>query len=42
VETYYVAPIHTGIIVMNPPEQKPPQKKNKKQPPDGPANEPAH
>jgi hypothetical protein len=34
VETYYVAPIYTGIIVMNPPEKKPTQKKKK---PDAPA-----
>jgi hypothetical protein len=27
VETYYVAPIYTGIIVMNPPEKKPGKKK---------------
>src|SRR5439155_15685631 len=25
VETYYLAPIFTGIIVMNPPEKKPPK-----------------
>ena len=29
VETYYVAPIYTGIIVMNPPEKKKPEKKKK-------------
>jgi hypothetical protein len=23
VETYYIAPVYTGIIVMNPPEKKP-------------------
>jgi len=27
VETYYVAPIYTGIIVMNPPEKKPKPKR---------------
>jgi hypothetical protein len=27
VETYYVAPVYTGIIVMNPPEKKPPKRK---------------
>jgi FecR protein len=27
IETYYVAPIYTGIIVMNPPEKNPPEKK---------------
>jgi hypothetical protein len=27
VETYYLAPIYTGIIIMNPPEKKPPKKK---------------
>jgi len=27
VETYYLAPIYTGIIVLNPPEKKPPKKK---------------
>jgi hypothetical protein len=41
VETYYIAPIYTGIIVMNPPEKKPPPKK-KKQPPDELTSEPAH
>jgi hypothetical protein len=29
VETYYVAPIYTGIIVLNPPEKKPPPKLKK-------------
>src|SRR5206468_12695050 len=29
IETYYVAPVYTGIIVMNPPEKKP---KPKRQP----------
>ena len=28
VETYYLAPIFTGIIVMNPPEKKPPKPKH--------------
>jgi hypothetical protein len=27
IETYYVAPVYTGIIVMNPPEKKPPKPK---------------
>jgi hypothetical protein len=29
VETYYLAPIYTGIIVLNPPEKKPPPKQKK-------------
>lgn len=36
VETYYVSPIYTGIIVMNPPEKKPPRKRKP-----GDHNEPA-
>jgi len=28
VETYYLAPIYTGIIVMNPPEKHPPKPKH--------------
>lgn len=38
VETYYVAPIYTGIIVMNPPEKKPAAKGKRKPPPDDPAH----
>jgi hypothetical protein len=34
VETYYVAPIYTGIIVMNPPEKKTPEKKKQPTAPD--------
>src|SRR5258708_38670459 len=39
VETYYVAPIYTGIIVINPPEKKPPKGK---QPANTVAAAPAH
>jgi hypothetical protein len=39
-ETYYVSPIYTAIIVMNPPEKKPP-KKTKHEAPGDPV-EPAH
>jgi hypothetical protein len=38
VETYYVAPIYTAIIVMNPPEKKRPEKKKKTPEPDAAAH----
>jgi hypothetical protein len=33
VDTYYLAPVYTGIIVLNPPEKKPPPKKKPPTPP---------
>jgi hypothetical protein len=37
VETYYLAPVYTGIIVLNPPERKPPPKLKKPATPAPPA-----